>query len=62
MLTSVFFYNPLHSPTALCPYPTLPVQNYAGEVNYLVALHELYKYINKYYDQVSITEIPKQSE
>ncbi|CAB1330212.1 unnamed protein product [Coregonus sp. 'balchen'] len=26
-------------------------RNYAGEVNYLVALHELYKYINKYYDQ-----------
>lgn len=28
-------------------------QNYSGELNYLVALHELYKYINKYYDQVS---------
>lgn len=27
-------------------------QNYSGELNYLVALHELYKYINKYYDQV----------
>uniref|UniRef100_A0A8C7QVG5 Plexin-B1 n=1 Tax=Oncorhynchus mykiss TaxID=8022 RepID=A0A8C7QVG5_ONCMY len=27
-------------------------RNYAGEVNYLVALHELYKYINKYYDQI----------
>lgn len=27
-------------------------QNYTGEVNCLVALHELYKYINKYYDQV----------
>uniref|UniRef100_A0AAZ3S3U1 Plexin-B1 n=1 Tax=Oncorhynchus tshawytscha TaxID=74940 RepID=A0AAZ3S3U1_ONCTS len=23
-----------------------------GELNYLVALHELYKYINKYYDQI----------
>lgn len=31
----------------------LPKQNYAAEVNCLVALHELYKYINKYYDQVS---------
>lgn len=30
-------------------------QNYTAEVNCLVALHELYKYINKYYDQVSIT-------
>nr|XP_057940873.1 plexin-B1-like isoform X1 [Doryrhamphus excisus]XP_057940874.1 plexin-B1-like isoform X1 [Doryrhamphus excisus] len=27
-------------------------RNYAGEVNFLVALHELYKYINKYYDQI----------
>ncbi|MEQ2161595.1 hypothetical protein GOODEAATRI_011050, partial [Goodea atripinnis] len=27
-------------------------RNYSGELNYLVALHELYKYINKYYDQV----------
>ncbi|XP_061689935.1 plexin-B1 isoform X2 [Syngnathoides biaculeatus] len=26
-------------------------RNYSGELNYLVALHELYKYINKYYDQ-----------
>ncbi|AWP09239.1 putative plexin-B1 [Scophthalmus maximus] len=26
--------------------------NYAAEVNCLVALHELYKYINKYYDQI----------
>lgn len=32
---------------------TLMFQNYSGELNYLVALHELYKYINKYYDQVS---------
>lgn len=31
----------------------LKLQNYAAEVNCLVALHELYKYINKYYDQVS---------
>lgn len=30
-----------------------PKQNYTAEVNCLVALHELYKYINKYYDQVS---------
>uniref|UniRef100_A0A8C4P0B1 Plexin-B1 n=1 Tax=Dicentrarchus labrax TaxID=13489 RepID=A0A8C4P0B1_DICLA len=28
------------------------VSNYSGELNYLVALHELYKYINKYYDQI----------
>uniref|UniRef100_A0A4W6EBF0 Plexin-B1 n=1 Tax=Lates calcarifer TaxID=8187 RepID=A0A4W6EBF0_LATCA len=27
-------------------------RNYTGELNYLVALHELYKYINKYYDQI----------
>ncbi|XP_054642757.1 plexin-B1-like isoform X2 [Dunckerocampus dactyliophorus] len=27
-------------------------RNYAGEVNFLMALHELYKYINKYYDQI----------
>nr|XP_012779810.2 plexin-B1 isoform X2 [Maylandia zebra] len=27
-------------------------RNYAAEVNCLVALHELYKYINKYYDQI----------
>uniref|UniRef100_A0A672N2H1 Plexin-B1 n=1 Tax=Sinocyclocheilus grahami TaxID=75366 RepID=A0A672N2H1_SINGR len=26
-------------------------RNYSNEVNHLVALHELYKYINKYYDQ-----------
>uniref|UniRef100_A0A665T6W7 Plexin b1a n=1 Tax=Echeneis naucrates TaxID=173247 RepID=A0A665T6W7_ECHNA len=29
--------------------------NYAAEVNGLVALHELYKYINKYYDQIITT-------
>uniref|UniRef100_A0A8B9LVK9 Sema domain-containing protein n=1 Tax=Astyanax mexicanus TaxID=7994 RepID=A0A8B9LVK9_ASTMX len=29
-----------------------PTFNYSGELNYLVALHELYKYINKYYDQI----------
>ncbi|KAJ4928630.1 hypothetical protein JOQ06_004260 [Pogonophryne albipinna] len=28
-------------------------RNYTAEVNCLVALHELYKYINKYYHQVS---------
>uniref|UniRef100_A0A671NU87 Plexin-B1-like n=1 Tax=Sinocyclocheilus anshuiensis TaxID=1608454 RepID=A0A671NU87_9TELE len=27
-------------------------RNYSGELNYLLALHELYKYINKYYDQI----------
>ncbi|CAG5984630.1 unnamed protein product [Menidia menidia] len=27
-------------------------RNYSGELNYMVALHELYKYINKYYDQI----------
>lgn len=35
---------------------TLMFQNYSGELNYLVALHELYKYINKYYDQVSSSQ------
>uniref|UniRef100_A0A7N5ZT89 Plexin-B1 n=1 Tax=Anabas testudineus TaxID=64144 RepID=A0A7N5ZT89_ANATE len=34
------------------PIFILPKQNYAAEVNCLVALHELYKYINKYYDQI----------
>ncbi|OXB78664.1 UNVERIFIED_CONTAM: hypothetical protein H355_002629, partial [Colinus virginianus] len=29
-------------------------RNYSGDLNSLVALHELYKYINKYYDQVSV--------
>lgn len=38
----------------------LPKQNYTAEVNCLVALHELYKYINKYYDQVSINKEKKQ--
>lgn len=28
-------------------------QSFASEMNSLVALHEVYKYINKYYDQVS---------
>uniref|UniRef100_A0A8B9C9V1 Plexin-B1 n=1 Tax=Anser brachyrhynchus TaxID=132585 RepID=A0A8B9C9V1_9AVES len=27
-------------------------RNYSGDLNSLVALHELYKYINKYYDQI----------
>uniref|UniRef100_A0A8C3FUW5 Plexin-B1 n=1 Tax=Chrysemys picta bellii TaxID=8478 RepID=A0A8C3FUW5_CHRPI len=27
-------------------------RNYSGELNSVVALHELYKYINKYYDQI----------
>ncbi|XP_024125939.1 plexin-B1 isoform X2 [Oryzias melastigma] len=27
-------------------------RNFSGGLNYLVALHELYKYINKYYDQI----------
>ncbi|XP_028906939.1 plexin-B1 [Ornithorhynchus anatinus] len=27
-------------------------RNYSGDLNALVALHELYKYINKYYDQI----------
>ncbi|XP_056241782.1 plexin-B1 isoform X2 [Seriola aureovittata] len=34
--------------------------NYAAEVNCLVALHELYKYINKYYDQI-ITALEEDS-
>uniref|UniRef100_A0A8C2X7V9 Plexin b1a n=1 Tax=Cyclopterus lumpus TaxID=8103 RepID=A0A8C2X7V9_CYCLU len=32
--------------------PRYKQMNYAAEVNCLVALHELYKYINKYYDQI----------
>ncbi|XP_068193310.1 plexin-B1 [Antennarius striatus] len=35
-------------------------RNYNGEVNCLVALHELYKYINKYYDQI-ITALEEDS-
>uniref|UniRef100_A0A3Q1FAS0 Plexin-B1 n=1 Tax=Acanthochromis polyacanthus TaxID=80966 RepID=A0A3Q1FAS0_9TELE len=35
-------------------------RNYAAEVNCLVALHELYKYINKYYDQI-ITALEEDS-
>lgn len=41
------------SPTSLTAIFISPKQNYTAEVNCLVALHELYKYINKYYDQVS---------
>ena len=51
---------------SLCPltFPHLAIfillkQNYTAEVNCLVALHELYKYINKYYDQVSMTKVQK---
>ncbi|POI30468.1 hypothetical protein CIB84_005782, partial [Bambusicola thoracicus] len=32
-------------------------RNYSGDLNSLVALHELYKYINKYYDQVSVFSV-----
>uniref|UniRef100_A0A8B9QKP8 Plexin cytoplasmic RasGAP domain-containing protein n=1 Tax=Apteryx owenii TaxID=8824 RepID=A0A8B9QKP8_APTOW len=32
-------------------------RNYSGDLNSLVALHELYKYINKYYDQVSVSPV-----
>ncbi|CAJ1055264.1 plexin-B1 isoform X2 [Xyrichtys novacula] len=35
-------------------------RNYTAEVNCLVALHELYKYINKYYDQI-ITALEEDS-
>uniref|UniRef100_A0A8C1MBJ4 Plexin-B1 n=1 Tax=Cyprinus carpio TaxID=7962 RepID=A0A8C1MBJ4_CYPCA len=35
-------------------------RNYSNEVNHLVALHELYKYINKYYDQI-ITALEEDS-
>ncbi|CAJ0924921.1 unnamed protein product [Ranitomeya imitator] len=35
-------------------------RNYSGELNSLVALHELYKYINKYYDQI-ITALEEDS-
>ncbi|KAI4827870.1 hypothetical protein KUCAC02_031232, partial [Chaenocephalus aceratus] len=35
-------------------------RNYSGELNYLVALHELYKYINKYYDQVCTLSVTQQ--
>uniref|UniRef100_A0A4W3JJK5 Plexin-B1 n=1 Tax=Callorhinchus milii TaxID=7868 RepID=A0A4W3JJK5_CALMI len=35
-----------------CPKSFLILQNYSNEMNCLVALHELYKYINKYYDQI----------
>ncbi|XP_023189667.1 plexin-B1 isoform X1 [Xiphophorus maculatus] len=35
-----------------CLTPPVSLQSFASEMNGLVALHELYKYINKYYDQV----------
>nr|XP_025046135.1 plexin-B1-like isoform X4 [Pelodiscus sinensis] len=31
-------------------------RSYSGELNSMVALHELYKYINKYYDQAQLLE------
>ena len=34
-------------------FNTVRLQSFASEMNSLVALHELYKYINKYYDQVT---------
>uniref|UniRef100_A0A7N8XPQ6 Plexin b1a n=1 Tax=Mastacembelus armatus TaxID=205130 RepID=A0A7N8XPQ6_9TELE len=40
--------------------PRYKQMNYAAEVNCLVALHELYKYINKYYDQI-ITALEEDS-
>lgn len=59
MATSAVFIS-LHPVTILhLSIFTLPTQNYAAEVNCLVALHELYKYINKYYDQVSIVKVQK---
>lgn len=57
-MATIAVFNSLHPLTFLhFSISTLPIQNYAAEVNCLVALHELYKYINKYYDQVSITQV-----
>lgn len=52
-------FNSLHPLAFVHLYFYLPKQNYTAEVNCLVALHELYKYINKYYDQVSIQKVQK---
>lgn len=50
-----FAFRSLETQRAATHVACCVFQNYSGELNYLVALHELYKYINKYYDQVKVT-------
>ncbi|KAI5095370.1 plexin-B3, partial [Silurus meridionalis] len=53
------YYNDIHSAASGC-YQEMNSMltelsgSFASEMNSLVALHELYKYINKYYDQIII--------
>ncbi|XP_014835705.1 PREDICTED: plexin-B3-like, partial [Poecilia mexicana] len=51
------YYSDIHSAASGCYQEmnstlTELSGSFASEMNSLVALHELYKYINKYYDQV----------
>ncbi|KAK5909057.1 hypothetical protein CgunFtcFv8_017062 [Champsocephalus gunnari] len=52
------YYSDIHSSASGCyqemnsTLTELSGQSFASEMNTLVALHELYKYINKYYDQI----------
>lgn len=52
------YYSDIHSSGSGCyqemnsTLTELSGQKFASEMNNLVALHELYKYINKYYDQI----------
>lgn len=47
----IIFSNNTSLPVSL--YLSVSLQSFASEMNSLVGLHELYKYINKYYDQVN---------
>lgn len=51
------YYSDIHSAASGCYQEmnstlTELSGSFASEMNNLVALHELYKYINKYYDQI----------
>ncbi|KAK5873239.1 hypothetical protein PBY51_018300 [Eleginops maclovinus] len=55
------YYSDIHSAASGCyqemnsTLTELSGQSFASEMNTLVALHELYKYINKYYDQIILS-------
>uniref|UniRef100_H3CAZ5 Plexin B3 n=1 Tax=Tetraodon nigroviridis TaxID=99883 RepID=H3CAZ5_TETNG len=55
------YYSDIHSAASGCyqemnsTLTELSGQSFASEMNNLVALHELYKYINKYYDQIILS-------
>ncbi|XP_034004065.1 plexin-B3 [Trematomus bernacchii] len=55
------YYSDIHSSASGCyqemnsTLTELSGQSFASEMNTLVALHELYKYINKYYDQIILS-------